>query len=235
MRLCNFSLKGGVYRTTLALNLAGCYARDPSLRVLVNDRDPKAGPARCLTVGRNTVQCRALALPGFDVEITDTPPRLPDNEVIPEADLYLVPTLLDGASFLIFLRTVDVLEKKESVTCPSPTGPTRAGSPSPPPRAPQDVGRRPGAGPSVVCGLLRGGKDRVRRQRPLGPGGPGGDPRPGCPDARYLGRWCRPEGCGMMELPLVSLPDLPMATRKAPAKKAAKKKAVKRTLDDVRT
>lgn len=38
----------------------------------------------------------------------------------------------------------------------------------------------------------------------------------------------------MMELPLVSLPDLPMATRKAPAKKAATKKAVKRTLDDVK-
>lgn len=38
----------------------------------------------------------------------------------------------------------------------------------------------------------------------------------------------------MMEPPLVSLPDLPMATRKAPAKKAATKKAVKRTLDDVK-
>ncbi|HGM5918180.1 TPA: hypothetical protein ACKP5X_000427 [Stenotrophomonas maltophilia] len=38
----------------------------------------------------------------------------------------------------------------------------------------------------------------------------------------------------MMELPLVSLPDLPMATRKASAKKAATKKAVKRTLDDVK-
>lgn len=38
----------------------------------------------------------------------------------------------------------------------------------------------------------------------------------------------------MMELPLLSLPDLPMATRKAPAKKAATKKAVKRTLDDVK-
>ncbi|KAG1580905.1 hypothetical protein G6F46_015446 [Rhizopus delemar] len=38
----------------------------------------------------------------------------------------------------------------------------------------------------------------------------------------------------MIELPLVSLPDLPMATRKAPAKKAATKKAVKRTLDDVK-
>ncbi|AYZ72512.1 hypothetical protein EGY09_11905 [Stenotrophomonas maltophilia] len=43
----------------------------------------------------------------------------------------------------------------------------------------------------------------------------------------------------MMELPLVSLPDPLMATRKAPAKKAATKKAAakkaaKRTLDDVK-
>ncbi len=38
----------------------------------------------------------------------------------------------------------------------------------------------------------------------------------------------------MMDLPLVSLPDLPMATRKAPAKKAATKKASKRSLDDVK-
>ena len=113
MRLCCFSLKGGVGRTTLALNLAGCYARDPRLRVLVNDRDPQGGASAFaaltdvtpFSVGRSRS-------PGFHVEITDTPPRLPDNEVIPEADLYLVPTLLDGASFLIFLRTVEVLEKK---------------------------------------------------------------------------------------------------------------------------
>lgn len=38
----------------------------------------------------------------------------------------------------------------------------------------------------------------------------------------------------MMDLPLVSLPDLPMATRKAPAKKAVTKKTAKRTLDDVK-
>ncbi len=38
----------------------------------------------------------------------------------------------------------------------------------------------------------------------------------------------------MMDLPLVSLPDLPMATRKAPVKKATTKKASKRSLDDVK-
>lgn len=62
MRLCNFSLKGGVGRTTLALNLAGCYARDPSLRVLVNDRDPKAEPVRlphCRTKHRSVLGARA--------------------------------------------------------------------------------------------------------------------------------------------------------------------------------
>ncbi len=113
MRLCNFSLKGGVGRTTLALNLAGCYARDPSLRVLVNDRDPQGGACAFASLSDETpFSVGRSRSPGFDVEITDSPPRLPDNEVIPEADLYLVPTLLDGASFLIFLRTVDVLEKK---------------------------------------------------------------------------------------------------------------------------
>lgn len=113
MRLCNFSLKGGVGRTTLALNLAGCYARDPSLRVLVNDRDPQGGACAFASLSDETpFSVGRSRSPGFDLEITDTPPRLPDNEVIPEADLYLVPTLLDGASFLIFLRTVDVLEKK---------------------------------------------------------------------------------------------------------------------------
>jgi chromosome partitioning protein len=96
------------------------------------------------------------------VEITDTPPRLPDNEVIPEADLYLVPTLLDGASFLIFLRTVDVLERRKALPAHRQPDQREAGSPSPPPGAPQDVGRYPGAGSCVVCGLLRGGKDRVR-------------------------------------------------------------------------
>ena len=113
MRLCCFSLKGGVGRTTLALNLAGCYARDPRLRVLVNDRDPQGGASAFAALSDETpFSVGRSRSPGFHVEITDTPPRLPDNEVIPEADLYLVPTLLDGASFLIFLRTVEVLEKK---------------------------------------------------------------------------------------------------------------------------
>lgn len=113
MRLCCFSLKGGVGRTTMALNLAGCYALDPKLRVLVNDRDPQGGASAFASLTDETpFSVGRSRSPGFHVEIADTPPRLPDNEVIPEADLYLVPTLLDGASFLIFLRTVDVLEKK---------------------------------------------------------------------------------------------------------------------------
>ena len=113
MRLCCFSLKGGVGRTTMALNLAGCYARDPRLRVLVNDRDPQGGASAFAALSDETpFSVGRSRSPGFSIEITDTPPRLPDNEVIPEADLYLVPTLLDGASFLIFLRTVELLEKK---------------------------------------------------------------------------------------------------------------------------
>ena len=113
MRLCNFSLKGGVGRTSLALNLAGCYARDPNLRVLVNDRDRQSS---CLAFSglsdETPFTVSRSRSPGFDIEIMDMRNDMPDNEALPDADLYLVPTLLDVASFVIFLRTVDVLEKK---------------------------------------------------------------------------------------------------------------------------
>lgn len=113
MRLCNFSLKGGVGRTTLALNLAGCYARDASLRVLVNDRDKQSSCLAFAGLSDETpFTVSRSRSPGFDIEIMDMRNDMPDNEAIPDADLYLVPTLLDGASFVVFLRTVDVLEKK---------------------------------------------------------------------------------------------------------------------------
>lgn len=113
MRLCCFSLKGGVGRTTLALNLAGCYARDPRLRVLVNDRDKQNSCVVFAALAEEMpFTVSSSRSPGFDVEIMDMRNELPDNEVIPEADIYLVPTLLDDTSFVVFLRTVEVLEKK---------------------------------------------------------------------------------------------------------------------------
>ncbi len=112
MQLCTFNAKGGVGRTTLSLQLAGYYAQG-NRRVLVADRDPQGSALAWaalaeetpFTVGRSRSR-------GFDIEIHDMPPRLPDNGVLPQADLYLVPTLLDGVSFVVYLRTIAVLQEQ---------------------------------------------------------------------------------------------------------------------------
>lgn len=118
MKVCVFNAKGGVGRTTLSLNLAGYYARqDASARVLVADCDPQgsalawAGYAADLhgetefTVGRSRSR-------GFDIELLDMPPKFPDNGVLPHADLYLVPTLLDGVAYTVFLRSLAMLQEQ---------------------------------------------------------------------------------------------------------------------------
>ena len=114
MKICLFNAKGGVGRTTLTLNLAGYFAQhDPQARVLVADCDPQGSALAWaalaeetpFTVGRSRSR-------GFDLELIDMPPKLPENGQLPEADLYLVPTLLDGVAFVVFLRTVKLLQEK---------------------------------------------------------------------------------------------------------------------------
>lgn len=114
MKICLFNAKGGVGRTTLALNLAGYLARAKRRsRVLVADCDPQGSALAWaaladetpFTVGRSRSR-------GFDYEIIDLPPKLPENGQLPEADLYLVPTLLDGVAFVVFLRTLALLQEQ---------------------------------------------------------------------------------------------------------------------------
>lgn len=114
MKICLFNAKGGVGRTTLALNLAGYFAKAKRRsRVLVADCDPQGSALAWaalanetpFTVGRSRSR-------GFDLELIDMPPKLPDNGQLPEADLYLVPTLLDGVAFVVFLRTLALLQEK---------------------------------------------------------------------------------------------------------------------------
>lgn len=129
MRICIYNAKGGVGRTTTALNLAGYYAQDTSLRVLVADCDPQRSALAWaaladetpFTVGRSRSR-------GFDIELMDLPPRIPDNGLMPEADVYLVPTLLDGVSFVVYLRTVAMLQEqgKRYLTIANRFNPRRA-------------------------------------------------------------------------------------------------------------
>jgi chromosome partitioning protein len=56
------------------------------------------------TVGRSSS-------PGFDLEIQDLPPSAPVKDQLPDADLYIVPTLLDGGSFAVYLHTIEILRR----------------------------------------------------------------------------------------------------------------------------
>jgi len=115
MRICMFNGKGGVGRTTLALNLAGFYASQcPEARVLVADCDHTNASSLAwaslsdetpFTVGRTRSR-------GFDIEILDMGPKLPDNGVLPQVDVFVVPTKLDGSSHVAFLSTKAVLDEQ---------------------------------------------------------------------------------------------------------------------------
>ena len=115
MRVCVINWKGGSGRTTLALNLAGFYVHNcPESRVLVADCDDTNQSSLAwaslsdetpFTVGRTRSR-------GFDNEILDMGPRKPANGVLPQADVYVVPTKLDGSSYVAFLSTMAMLEEQ---------------------------------------------------------------------------------------------------------------------------
>ena len=113
MRICTYNAKGGVDRTTTTINLAGYFAQDLSLRVLVADCDPQGSALAWAALADETpfVVGRTRSR-GFDIEITDMPPTLPPNGVLPEADIFVIPTLLNGVSFVVFLRTMELIRKR---------------------------------------------------------------------------------------------------------------------------
>lgn len=117
--------KGGVAKTTLTLNLAGCFAAD-GLRVVVVDLDPQAGARRWFRLaeqqGRDVpfvVEAdpkRAKAYPA-DLVIYDHPPNV--CERLP-GDLVAMPTLLDASSMLLFMHGLALVAGQMKPILPVP-------------------------------------------------------------------------------------------------------------------
>ena len=120
------TLKGGVGKSTIALNLAAALHR--SRPTLLVDADPqgtcRAWAARAAETGREgpptvAVDGRSLRrdLPqitrGFDIAVIDSPPRLgvEARAAMLVADLVLLPTVPGAADLWALRESVDVLEE----------------------------------------------------------------------------------------------------------------------------
>lgn len=106
MRIAIINAKGGSGRTTLALNLCGHYARTTKVQLV--DQDPQ-GSALVWAQIRKTppFALHRTEQKGFDITVIDTAPGLGKT---PNADVYVLPTQLDGVSFLVFLKTWATLQ-----------------------------------------------------------------------------------------------------------------------------
>lgn len=114
MRICIFNLKGGSGRTSLAIQLSRAYSIErPDARILLADCDPQGSALAWASLAEETPFTVGRGRsPGFDIQIMDMAPRLPDTRALPEADLFLVPTLLDGVAYVVFLRTLALLQEQ---------------------------------------------------------------------------------------------------------------------------
>lgn len=108
-----FGGKGGIGKTTLALNLASAFARD-GLRVCLIDRDPQASSlAFARLAERHGVELpftiAASRSQGFDLYLYDEDKN--PSDFIP-GDLILIPSILDGQNQLATRRTKALLEEQ---------------------------------------------------------------------------------------------------------------------------
>src|SRR5690606_1296828 len=109
--------KGGVGKTTLALNLAYCFA--DNLKVCITDTDPQgsASDLSDLLNGIDVVKLddvlNAEIVEGYDLMIIDTPPyltaRLP--ELFAVADYVLIPTKAGFLDVMAIKATIGLLEE----------------------------------------------------------------------------------------------------------------------------
>lgn len=109
MRLAVYNAKGGTGKTTLAIHLAR-HLSDFGRTTLI-DLDPQGSSIAWSGLSDFTpfTVSRSLS-PGFDHVVYDLPPKA--HERLPEADIYVVPTLLDGANFVVFIRVMDMLREQ---------------------------------------------------------------------------------------------------------------------------
>ncbi len=125
------ALKGGVGKTTMAINLGTCFHR-AGHRTLLIDTDPQStcriwsekgsdanydGPPVVSVSGKSLRKDLAAISHGFDVVIIDTPPRMAveARAAMMVADFVLMPITPGAADVWALQETVDVLDDARSM------------------------------------------------------------------------------------------------------------------------
>lgn len=99
-------MKGGVGKTLDALHLARQLSDEG--RTLLVDLDPQGSALAWAALSDETPFTVGRSLSGgFDHVVYDMAPAMPTK--LPDVDLFIVPTLLDGASFVVFMRSMALL------------------------------------------------------------------------------------------------------------------------------
>ena len=115
MKIADFNMKGGVGKTTISLNLAHQCAKEG--RTLLVDLDPQGSALAWAALSDETLFTVGRSLSGgFDHVVYDMAPAMPTK--LPDADLFIVPTLLDAASYVVFMRSMALLRSHGRKTLP---------------------------------------------------------------------------------------------------------------------
>lgn len=108
--------KGGVGKTTLALNLAHCFAEDAKVGIADTDVQGSISDLKTLIQGVDIIDIESVLkrkTDGYDVVIIDTPPYLTNRlpELFEASDYVLIPTKAGWLDAMAIRATIALLQQ----------------------------------------------------------------------------------------------------------------------------